>query len=102
MPADPSTSGLSEKMLGKWLKTKKREDMIIATKVTGYSDVLTWLRKNDEPVRLTPAQIVEAVEGSLNRLGTDYIDLVQLHWPDRYLNLFGVDLYDRSVSPAPI
>ena len=98
VPADPDTHGLSEKIVGSWLKNRKRSDVIIATKVTGYSDVLTWLRKDDGPVRLTAAQINEAVEGSLKRLGTDYIDLLQLHWPDRYLNLFGVDLYDRSVS----
>ena len=70
---------------------------MLATKITGYSDVLTWLRKDGGPVRLTAAQITEAVEGSLKRLGTDYIDLVQLHWPDRYLNLFGVDLYNVKV-----
>jgi len=98
VPADPDTHGLSEKIVGSWLKNRKRSDVIIATKVTGYSDVLTWLRKDGGPVRLTAAQINEAVEGSLKRLGTDYIDLLQLHWPDRYLNLFGVDLYDRSVS----
>ncbi|KAM3576216.1 hypothetical protein VYU27_001924 [Nannochloropsis oceanica] len=96
VPADPDTHGLSEKIVGSWLKKRKRSDVIIATKVTGYSDVLTWLRKDGGPVRLTAAQINEAVEGSLKRLGTDYIDLLQLHWPDRYLNLFGVDLYDRS------
>lgn len=101
MPADPDTAGLSEKILGSWMKKRgKRADTVIATKVTGYSDVLTWLRKDGGPVRLTPAQIVEAVDGSLKRLGTDYIDLLQLHWPDRYLNLFGVDLYDRSVRAS--
>jgi aryl-alcohol dehydrogenase-like predicted oxidoreductase len=98
VPADPDTHGLSEKIVGSWLKNRKRSDVIIASKVTGYSDVLTWLRKDGGPVRLTAAQINEAVEGSLKRLGTDYIDLLQIHWPDRYLNLFGVDLYDRSVS----
>lgn len=98
MPADPETAGMSERILGAWLKKRgKRADTVVATKVTGYSDVLTWLRKSGGPVRLTPAQIVEAVDGSLQRLGTDYIDLLQLHWPDRYLNLFGVGLYDRSV-----
>jgi len=98
VPADPDTHGLSEKIIGSWLKKRNREDVILATKVTGYSDVLTWLREDGGPVRLTAGQITEAIEGSLRRLGTDYIDLAQLHWPDRYLNLFGVDLYDQSVS----
>ncbi len=101
VPADPDTAGMSEKILGSWLKKRgNRKDLVIATKVTGYSDVLTWLRKDGGAVRLTAAQINEAVEGSLKRLGTDYIDLLQLHWPDRYLNLFGVDLYDRTVRPT--
>jgi aryl-alcohol dehydrogenase-like predicted oxidoreductase len=97
VPADPDTAGLSEKILGSWLKKRKRSDVVIASKITGYSEMLTWLRKDQGPVRLTPKQIVEAVEGSLARLGTDYLDLVQIHWPDRYVPLFGVDLYDRQV-----
>lgn len=100
IPADPDTFGMSEKILGSWLKKRKREDVIVATKVTGYSEMLTWLRKDGGTVRLTAAQIKEAVEGSLKRLNTDYIDLLQLHWPDRYQPLFGVDLYDQRVSPV--
>jgi aryl-alcohol dehydrogenase-like predicted oxidoreductase len=101
VPADPDTSGLSETILGKWLKKRRREDVVVASKVTGYSDALTWLRKDGGTVRLSGEQISEAVEGSLKRLGTDYLDLLQLHWPDRYLNLFGVDLYDQTVRGEP-
>lgn len=55
--------------------------MVIATKVSGPSGQMIWIR--DGPRALDAASITSAIEGSLQRLGTDYIDLYQLHWPDR-------------------
>lgn len=92
------TWGDTDRILGKWLKKRKRDDVVLATKVTGYSEMLPWIRKDGGTVRVSSKQIMESVEGSLQRLGTDYIDLLQIHWPDRYSNLFGVGMYDVRVS----
>lgn len=96
VPANPETQGKTDKYISSWLKKQKREDLILASKVGGRSDVLTWLRKDNIPVRLTEKQIIESVESSLTRLGTDYIDLLQIHWPDRYVPLFGLGIYDAE------
>lgn len=85
-PVPPTTElyGVTEEIVGKWLKTKPREALIVATKVTGPGH--GWFVP---PVRhgrttLDRFQIVNAVEGSLRRLQTDYIDLYQTHWPDHF------------------
>lgn len=59
----------------------RRDSLIIATKAAGPSGQMTWIRGG--PPALDGANITAAIEGSLRRLGTDYIDLYQLHWPDR-------------------
>ena len=51
--------------------------------MAGYSDRITWLRKSGAGTRVSKADILESVDASLRRLGTDYIDLLQIHWPDR-------------------
>ncbi len=83
-PVPPSAElvGVTEEIVGRWLKGKPREALILATKITGPGH--GWFVP---PVRhgmtaLDRHQIVRAVEGSLTRLGTDYIDLYQTHWPD--------------------
>ncbi|MFM5917257.1 MAG: aldo/keto reductase [Novosphingobium sp.] len=85
VPPDAKWVGRTEEIVGKWLKTKPRETIILATKVSGPSHV--WFRS---PLRsgmtaLDRRNIVTAVEASLKKLGTDYIDLYQTHWPDHDL-----------------
>ncbi|MCF8469384.1 MAG: aldo/keto reductase [Parvibaculum sp.] len=89
VPPKPETQGTTEKIIGSWLKARKaRDKVILATKVAGRSP-MTWLRDDGAGTQQSPAQIREAVEKSLKRLQTDYIDLYQLHWPDRPIKVFG-------------
>ena len=89
VPPKPETQGATEKIIGTWFKARKNRDkVILATKVAGRSP-MTWLRDNGAATEQSAAQIREAVDKSLKRLQTDYIDLYQLHWPDRPINLFG-------------
>jgi aryl-alcohol dehydrogenase-like predicted oxidoreductase len=85
VPTSAATQGKTEEFIGTWFeKTKKRQEIILATKVAGAG--IPWIR-NAEP--LTGASVRSAVEGSLKRLKTDYIDLYQLHWPNRPFPHFG-------------
>lgn len=82
VPPSAKLAGLTEEMVGRWLKTKPRESVILATKVAGAAS--GWFVP---PVRhgftaCDRFHIERAIEGSLKRLGTDYIDLYQMHWPD--------------------
>ena len=89
IPPEADTQGRTETMIGNWFeKTGKRQDVILATKVVGRSN-MTWFRDNGDEPELTRPQIMEAIDKSLLRLKTDYIDLYQLHWPDRPLPIFG-------------
>ncbi len=88
VPSAAETFALTEQYIGNWLhKRGGREQLIIATKVTGRGDWLPWIRKNHNC--LDRPNIETAINGSLRRLQTDYIDLYQLHWPDRSTNFFG-------------
>mmetsp|Transcript_33659 Transcript_33659/g.71821 ORF Transcript_33659/g.71821 Transcript_33659/m.71821 type:complete len:389 (-) Transcript_33659:37-1203(-) len=91
IPLQRDTYGLTDMAIGKWLKgtRRPRDSVVISSKVSGYNDHYTWMRKSGEGTRLTKEQIVESVEGSLRRLGTDYVDVLQLHWPDRRVGLTG-------------
>lgn len=82
VPPSAETVGVTEEIVGRWLKHKPRESVILATKVTGPGH--GWF---EPPVRhgmtaLDPHQIRHAIDGSLQRLQTEYIDLYQTHWPD--------------------
>jgi aryl-alcohol dehydrogenase-like predicted oxidoreductase len=83
IPPMRETQGSTERIIGSWFKSRgKRDKVILASKVVGRTDN-DWFRDGGVPGRLTRAHIAEAVDKSLKRLGTDYIDLYQLHWPDR-------------------
>lgn len=87
VPPKPKTQGLTEQYIGNWLAQRgKRDDLVLATKVAGPGNGLTYLRNGP---RLSKEHINQAIETSLNRLQTDYVDLYQLHWPDRSTNYFG-------------
>ncbi|MEZ7137734.1 aldo/keto reductase [Komagataeibacter sp. SM21] len=89
IPPRAETQGATEAIIGSWLKARGgRDRLIIASKAVGRGNS-PWFRPNGEETRLSPGQIRYALEGSLRRLGTDYIDLYQLHWPDRKIGLFG-------------
>ena len=90
VPPRPETQGNTERIIGTWFKkTGRRDEVILASKICGMSQN-TWTRDTDVKfTRQTREQVDEAVEKSLKRLQTDYIDLYQLHWPDRPVPLFG-------------
>ncbi|WP_153557899.1 aldo/keto reductase [Roseimaritima sediminicola] len=93
VPPQAETAGETERILGRWMATKPRDALVVATKVTGPGH--GWFTP---PIRhgrtaLDRHQVVRACEDSLRRLGTDYIDLYQVHWPDHglpYEELLGV------------
>lgn len=89
IPPRAETQGSTERIIGTWFKARgTRDKVILASKVSGPSDS-TYLRHDARPPRLDRSNIREAIEGSLQRLQTDYLDLYQLHWPNRSVPLFG-------------
>lgn len=104
IPPREETYGATETIIGKWLKhSGKREKLIIASKVCGpCGDWLPYIRNGQ--TRLDRHNINKAVNASLQRLQTDYIDIYQLHWPDRKTNYFGKlgYVHDADDRPVPI
>lgn len=92
VPARAETQGLTEEYIGTWLVKQPRDRLIIATKIAGPSRRLDWIRNG--PKAVDRPNIEQAVNASLKRLQTDYIDLYQIHWPDRYIPLFGQTVFD--------
>ena len=86
VPPTPDTFGATETLIGHWLAKNphRRSELVVATKIAGIG--LPWVREGGP---ITGDAIVEAVDASLKRLQTDYIDLYQLHWPNRTSPHFG-------------
>jgi len=82
VPPREDWAGVTEEIVGRWMKTKRRDALIIATKVCGPSH--GWLKGSQRAgmTALDRHNVVRAIEASLKRLGTDYVDLYQTHWPD--------------------
>lgn len=88
IPPRSETYGATERIIGNWLKKSgKRDRVVLASKVVGQADWLPHIR--DGRACLNRTNIEQAVNDSLRRLHTDYLDLYQVHWPDRKTNFFG-------------
>ena len=83
----------TESYIGTWLKQQQRDKLIIASKITGPARGFAWIRNGP---RITREHINAAIEASLRRLQTSYVDLYQIHWPDRYVPMFGATSYDAA------
>ena len=87
VPGRKETYGSTEKIIGTWFKKSgNRDKVILASKISGPNPGLSYIRENMD---FSPASIALSLEKSLTRLQTDYIDLYQLHWPERKTNFFG-------------
>lgn len=87
VPPTAESFGCSETIVGHWLKRQPRDKIVLATKAAGPGRGMPWIR--DGGLQFNRKNLREALEGSLRRLQTDYVDLYQLHWPDRNVPMFG-------------
>ena len=103
VPMKPETRGKTSQFIGEWfLKTKKRNKIILADKVIGASS-MSWMRPNGEKSSLNKKQIEFAIDRSLKDLKTDYVDLYQVHWPDRPSGAFSGKLeYEHKNSDSSV
>ncbi len=96
VPPKAETYTRTETMVGHWLKNQARDKIILGSKVAGRNRYMPWIRNGDDS--LTRANIRSAIEDSLKRLQTDYIDLYQIHWPERNVPLFGQYQFDPALE----
>jgi aryl-alcohol dehydrogenase-like predicted oxidoreductase len=97
IPSSKETQGKTEEIIGTWLKKRSdRDKIILATKITGPSPTMEkYIR---EPLQFDKTSIHAAIDVSLQRLQADYVDLYQLHWPERPVNLFGIRNYPAGTE----
>lgn len=96
VPPSAATQGKTEEYIGSWFaKSKKRNEVVLATKIAGPNRGMGWIR---DDLSFSKTNLTEALNKSLQRLQTDYIDLYQLHWPERNVNIFGQRGYKHDVS----
>ncbi len=102
VPPRPETQGRTEAYIGTWLAKRPavRDKIVLATKVAGGGRAMPHVRGEDR--KLDRANINAAIDASLKRLQTDYVDLYQIHWPDRATNMFGQLGYVHTPSPDAV
>lgn len=93
VPPRAETQGYTEAYVGSWLKHQQRDQLIVATKIAGPARGFNWIRGGP---RIQRRHLETALADSLTRLHTDYVDLYQIHWPDRYVPMFGTTSYDSA------
>ncbi|MFD1314379.1 NADP(H)-dependent aldo-keto reductase [Namhaeicola litoreus] len=94
IPGKKETQGSTERYIGSWLKDQKRENLVVATKITGPNiPYFSYIR---DDMRYTKKNLQEALHNNLKRLQTDYVDIYQLHWPERNVNMFGQRNYKHN------
>jgi aryl-alcohol dehydrogenase-like predicted oxidoreductase len=94
IPGKSETQGSTETIIGNWIqRTKRRGDIILASKITGPNRYFEHIR---DPLDFSKESLDDALHKTLTRLKTDYLDLYQLHWPERKVNVFGVRDYDHQ------
>lgn len=94
VPPKAETYTKTEPIIGAWLKNQQRDKLIIGSKISGPRRGMSWIRNNE--FSLDRATIRAALHDSLTRLQTDYIDLYQIHWPERNVPLFGQFQFDPA------
>lgn len=94
VPPKADTFTRTESIIGTWLKRQPRDKVILASKVSGGNRKLEWIRGG--PTAVDRDNVRSAIEGSLKRLQTDYLDLYQIHWPERNVPIFGQYQFDPS------
>ena len=96
VPASAKTQGKTEEIIGTWFaKNKNRDQVVLASKIAGPSRGFTHIREN---LDFSKESLEDALHKSLQRLQTDYLDLYQLHWPERNVNIFGVRDFNYNPS----
>ncbi len=90
VPPRANTQGSTERFVGSWLRHQARDQLVIATKIAGPARGMDWIRGGPQ---INRQHIEQAIDESLSRLNTDYVDLYQIHWPERYVPMFGERYY---------
>jgi len=100
IPPRAATYGSTETFIGRWLKRRgRRDDLVIASKVAGPAEMVRHIRGG---ARLSRKQVLQALDESLARLQTDYLDLYQVHWPERNTNYFGRLGFEPRDEPTDV
>lgn len=101
VPPKPETQGATEEIIGQWIaQNGQRDKLFIASKIAGPQQGGSHIR--DGHTKFIESEIASAIDGSLKRLQTDYIDLYQLHWPQRATNFFGTLGYGNKQAQQNI